>query len=123
MYTYAKMTRLSRKRKSPVIVIFFNSFSLCQNMHSCISLGDLERFPIECRKTNIGSKQCNRREERENICERVTIVWFWLFLVFFSDWLRKVAQVLNQTLSIIMQTQGKRELISTFSENCLISAD
>ena len=53
---------------------------------------------------------CNRRQARENACERITIG-----LGFASHWLRKWREILNQSRSVVKRKQSARELMSTFN--------
>ena len=48
---------------------------------------------------------CNRRQARENTCERGTIGFS-----FASHWLRKWPEFCNQSQSVVKQNQSKREI-------------
>ena len=57
----------------------------------------------EMNKSEFRANTCNRRQARENACERVTIGFG-----FASQWLRKRCE----SQSVIKQNQGKSELLS-----------
>ena len=87
----------------------------------------LEQFSIEFRKTKTNviplanhkghrnpanqselvANTCSRHEARENVRRRAAIDFG-----FTSDWMRKWRDFLNQSLSVVMENQSKRELLS-----------
>ena len=56
-------------------------------------------------QSELEANTCNRRQARENACERVRIG-----LNFTSDWLRKWRDVFNQSQSEVKQNQCKTRI-------------